>query len=129
MWTSLRLDARSKGRRRDDLFCGAPRERDRPLLLSESVGKLRGRSHSCLEGDTLFRCERPVGERRQLGDLPVTALVCSTTSHRHGTTKGNGESAVLRPPQGCARSNGVRRDLAVPPGEEQGSAQPQGELR
>jgi hypothetical protein len=35
--------------RRDDLGCGTPRERDRPLLLGKAIGELRRRRNSCLE--------------------------------------------------------------------------------
>ena len=97
-------------------FHSAPRERDRPLLLGKSVGELRGRSDSRLERDTLLRRERPVGERRQLGDLPIAALVFSTTSHRHGTKKGNAERAASRRRKSGfrrARLSRVKRDLAV----------------
>ena len=84
--TSLRLDARSQGRRRLDLGRGAPRERDRALLLGEPVGELRRRRDPCLERGTTLRRERPVGERRQLGDLLTAGFVLSTASHRHGNT-------------------------------------------
>ena len=85
--TSLRLDARPQRRRRLDLVRGAPRERDRPLLLGEPVGELRRRRDSRLERGTTLRRERPVRERRQLGDLLTAGLVFSTTSHRHGKRK------------------------------------------
>ena len=113
-------------------FCRAPRERDRPLLLGESVGKLRRRSHSRLERDTPLRRERPVRERRQLGDLPITGLVFSTTSHRHRTAKGNAERATSwsrRTGSRRAARIHVKRDLAVLTLVAHESAQPQGEPR
>ena len=48
---------------------GAPRERDRPLLLGELLGKLRRRRDSRLERGAAIRRKRPVRERRQLGEL------------------------------------------------------------
>ena len=129
--TSLRLDARPQGRRRLDLVRGAPRERDRPLLLGEPVGKLRGRCDSRLERGTPLRRERPVRERRQLGDLPIAGLVFSTASHRHGTAKGNAERVTSwrrkTRPRG-ARHTCLKRDLAVPTLVPRESAQPRGEL-
>ena len=79
--TSLSLDARPQSRRRLHLVRGTPRERDRPLLLGESVGELRRRRHSCLERRATLRRERSVRERRQLDELLRAVLVFSTTSH------------------------------------------------
>ena len=115
------VDARSQGRRRLDLGRGALGERDRALLLGQPVGKLRRRRDSRLECGTTIRCERPVRERRQLGDLLIAVLVFSTASHRHGNTNGNSERAPTA--SGGARwkagSRRVRRshgkkDLAAP---------------
>jgi hypothetical protein len=100
------------------------------LLLGELVCKLRRGSDSHLERDTPFRFERPVRERGQLSDLPVTVLVCSTTPHRHHTANGNAERAMSwgrTPGSRRAWRVRVRADLADPTRVSQESAQPQGE--
>ena len=89
--TSLRFDARSQARRRLDLGRGAPRERDRTLLLGKPVGELRRRRDSCLERGTTLRRERPVRERRQLGDL-LAAGFLFLTAFQHGNGNGSSES-------------------------------------
>src|SRR5262249_42513153 len=53
---------------------------------------------------------RPVRERGQLGDFLTAGLVVSTSSHRHGDTKGNSERV---PATDCAASTRARPD---PPG-------------
>ena len=82
--TSLGLDARPQSRRRLDLGRSASCQRDRALLLRQTVGELRGGGNLLAKSSTALRVERSVGERRQLGDL---ILVVSPASHRH--TKGN----------------------------------------
>ena len=105
---SLRLDARSQGRRRLDLGRGALGERDRALLLGEPVGKLRRRRDARLERGAALGRERPVRERGQLGDLLTAGLVLSTASHRHGNTKGNSEREPAAS-RGARRKAGSRR--------------------
>jgi hypothetical protein len=87
--TPSHIDARSQRRGRFDLSRSAPRERDRPLLLGEPVGELRRRRDSRLECGTTLRRQRPVGKRRQLGELLTAVLVSWTTSQRHGNTIGD----------------------------------------
>ena len=79
-----RVDARSQRRGGLDLGRGAPRERDRALLLGEPVGELRRRRDSRLERGTALRRERPVRERRELGELlpAVQVLVDGVSSAR-----------------------------------------------
>ena len=115
--TPLRVDARSQG-------LPAPRpalaarahERNGPLLLGKAVGELGGRGDLGLElGATLGR-ERPVRERRQLGDLLIAGFVVSTASHRHGSTNGNPGSAPrgrgrIRAEDPHALKDTVRRSL------------------
>ena len=57
---SLSLDALTQSRRRLDLGRSTPGKRDRPLLLGEPIGELRGRGHSCLELRATPGRERPV---------------------------------------------------------------------
>ena len=110
--TPLRVDARSQGRRGPDLGRGSSRERDRVPLLGKPLGKLRRRSDPRLERRTTIRRERPVGERSQLRDLLTAIFVFSTTSHRHGNTKGNSDHC----PASCRsrRKAGARRARRSP---------------
>jgi hypothetical protein len=109
--TLSRLDARSQGRRRLDLGRSALRKRDRAPLLGKPVGKLRIRRDSRLERGTALRRERPVGERRQLGELAAVSFVLSTASHRHGNTKDTLETraSTWRRTGRGAGSRGMRR--------------------
>ncbi|HSP71262.1 MAG TPA: hypothetical protein VLN26_02775, partial [Gaiellaceae bacterium] len=70
-YTTLRLDARPQSRRRLDPVRGAPRERDRALLLTKPLRQLRRGSDSSLERGSTLRRQRPVRERGQLGGLGV----------------------------------------------------------
>ena len=100
---ALCVDARAQAGRSLDLLRGAAREGDRQPLLREAVGELRRGSHLGLEGDAPVGPERPVGERRELGDLPIVGFVRSTTPQRHATEKGIGAGASSwRPGPGCA---------------------------
>ena len=81
------------------LLGGASGERDGQLLLGKSVGKLRRRRHLGLEGGAPVGRERPVGERRKLGDLAIVRLVVSTTSQRHANAQGNGACASSWAPE------------------------------
>ena len=101
-WTSLSLDASAQRRRRLDPFPSAPRERDRPLLLSESVGELQD-AGTRASSDTLFRCERPVGERRQLGDLPIPPS-CARRRLIDTAPKGNAEPPLAPPEERLSKS-------------------------
>jgi hypothetical protein len=76
------LDTLAQGRGRVDPGRGAPRERHRALLLGEPVGELARRGDTGLEHCSAIRRERPVCERRQLGDVRFT----SSKSHRHTGT-------------------------------------------
>jgi len=90
----LRLDASAELVRGVHLLRGASCERDGQLLLGESVGELRRRGHLGLEGGAPVGRERPIGERRKLGDLAIVDLVVSTTSQRHANAQRNGACAT-----------------------------------
>ena len=87
-------------------FVAPLRERDRPLLLGKPVGQLRRRGDPRVELCSTLRRKRPVGKRRQLGELTV-GPVSSTTSHRHGT-----------PNRNPARASALRGFLRVDSAEE-----------
>jgi hypothetical protein len=92
----LRVDARPQRRRRLDPVRGVPREGDRALLLAKPLCELRRGSDSRFEHSTTPRRQRPVGKRRQLGDLNLGS-VSSTTSPQHGNTNGNRGPAAAAP--------------------------------
>ena len=118
---SLSLDARPQSRRCLHLFRRTPHERDRPLLLGESVGELRRRRHLCLERRATLRRERSVRKRRQLDDLLRAVLVFSTTSHSSHSLN-DPVQAWLFPPatrfshaQSNASASGIEPGLSVSP--------------
>jgi len=92
----LRFDTRPQRRRCLDLIGGAPRERDRALLLAKPLCERRGGSDSRFEHSPAPRRQRAVGKRRQLGDLNLGS-VSSTTSPQHGNTNGNRGPAAAAP--------------------------------
>jgi hypothetical protein len=90
------LDALSERRRRLDLCSSAADERDRPLLLGETVGQLRVRRDACFEDGATLRRERPVRERSELGDLLTARFVFSTAPYRHDSSKGSFERLLTQ---------------------------------
>jgi hypothetical protein len=92
----LRFDTSPQPRRRLDRVRGAPRERDRALLLAKPLCELGGGSDSRFERSTTRQRQRPVGKRRQLGDLSLRSIF-STTSAQHGNANGNRGPAAAAP--------------------------------
>jgi hypothetical protein len=105
IWTKRRCSGAGRARRcrsmrarspsrRLDLGRGAPRQRDRPLVLGESIGGLRRGGDACLERGATPGRERAVRERGQRGVLVTVGLVFSTRAHRRA--RSNADAAPGR---------------------------------
>src|SRR6478736_568184 len=71
---------------------------DRTLLLCEQRGELGRSGDAGLERRPAIVCERAVGERRQLDDVPIVELLATGAVHRHTIPKGIAQR-VLTPPR------------------------------